>query len=109
MTQPTDRPGIDDLTSDGLDALYGERDLSRSLLAKVRETSAQLINREQLRADRAEATLAAVRKLHAPVNHRGRTICGHCSGYGGGSCDNGPQGHPCPTIAVLDQYGQTPA
>lgn len=49
-----------------------------------------------------------VRKLHAPVDYRGRPICGHCSGYGGGSCDSGPQDHPCPTVAVLDQQGQTP-
>lgn len=32
MTQPTDRPGIDDLTSDQLDRLYAERD---ALLAEL--------------------------------------------------------------------------
>ncbi|MFD3636334.1 hypothetical protein, partial [Streptomyces sp. NPDC058664] len=97
MTQPTDQPGIDQLTSDQLDQLYArlataEREADEAIAAAAHLT--RLIGK---RAAKAEATLAAVRKLHAPVNHRGRTICGHCSGYGGGSCDNGPQGHPCPT------------
>ncbi|MFD3634890.1 hypothetical protein, partial [Streptomyces sp. NPDC058664] len=107
MTQPTDRPGIDQLTSDQLDQLYAERDWwHQAYLASrdyedrrtaERDQFQRERNEQHARADKAEAALTAVRKLHAPVNHRGRTICGHCSGYGGGSCDNGPQGHPCPT------------
>lgn len=101
MTQPTDRPGINDLTSDQLDALYGERDLSRHLLAKVRETSAQLINREQLRADQAEATLAAVRAELTAIDRdvRGKSPVALA----------GIRHTSSRIRAVLDQHGQTPA
>lgn len=104
MTQPTDRPGIDQLTSDMLDQLYADLDWAREqTLAAQQEATAAAT-----RAERAEATLTAVRALHAPVQYSKQTICGHCSGYGGGSCDNSPEPHPCPTVAVLDQRGQTP-
>jgi hypothetical protein len=103
VTQPTDRPGIDHITSDGLDTLYAERDAAQAELAE----NTGVLQALRRHRDQAEATLTAVRELHAPVQYRQQTICGHCSGYGGGSCDNGTHLYPCDTVAVLDQHGQT--
>lgn len=111
MTQPTNRPGIDDLTSDQLDQLYVERDWwHQAYLASrdyedrrtaERDQFQRERNEQHARADKAEAALTAIRKLHErwdadPAN------CAHCvDGYGT------PIRYPCPTLAVLDQHGQT--
>lgn len=62
------------------------------------------------RADRADAAIERVRALHHPVPspYGDRTICADCSGYGGDSCDNTPQSHPCPTIRALDSQEPQP-
>lgn len=61
MTQPTDRPGIDQLTSDMLDQLYADLDWAREqTLAAQQETT-----EAATRAERAEATLTAVREVAA--------------------------------------------
>ncbi|MGW5852115.1 hypothetical protein ACWFQ8_29915 [Streptomyces sp. NPDC055254] len=54
QAQPA-RKLLDQMSDAELAALYGERDLAVSLLARVRETSAQLINNANARADKAEA------------------------------------------------------
>ncbi|MER6098385.1 hypothetical protein ABT154_21505 [Streptomyces sp. NPDC001728] len=102
MTQTPDRPGIDHLTSDGLDQLYGERDLTRHLLAKVRETSAELINREQLRAERAEATLTAVRAELGAIEQGHKHLDCECEAEASAAVI-------ARILTVLDQHGQTPA
>ena len=66
---------------------------------------AEKANEQRTRAEQAEAAIERVRALHSPVQYGKQAICGHCSGYGGGSCDSGPQPHPCPTIAALDATG----
>lgn len=49
-------------------------------------------------------TLGAVRQIHQPVEHCGKTICGHCSAWDGpetDSTDNAPVAYPCDTIKAL--------
>ena len=83
--------------------------------ARAEQAEAELaVSREVARSNRkhvqaivpeleqAEAAIARVRALHAPVQYGKWTICGHCSGYGGGSCDNGAEPHPCATLRALD-------
>ncbi|MFJ8301572.1 hypothetical protein ACIQ9R_37485 [Streptomyces sp. NPDC094447] len=87
MTATPDRPGIDQLTSDQLDRLYARLD----------------------KAERAEATLTAVRKLHRPANDWSWKTFG-CD-HGGAHtqlCSRCKTCYPCATVAVLDQHGQTP-
>ena len=80
--------------------------LATNVVATTLNSRGHWIDIEDCRAI-AEAVLKLsqqrVRDLHAPVDYRGRPICGHCSGHGGGSCDNGPQPYPCDTIAALDE------
>jgi hypothetical protein len=96
MTQPTDRPGINDLTSDQLDRLYArlsnaERELARLTDMAIRYSDRAIENGE--RAEKAEATLTAVRDVLA-----------HWDG------SDVAYGHfATRTRAVLDQHGQTPA
>ncbi|WP_435285255.1 hypothetical protein [Streptomyces bacillaris] len=52
--------------------------------------------------ERLSAAVDRVRNLHRPVEHRGRTICVECSGWGNGSTDSPPTVHPCRTINALD-------
>lgn len=47
--------------------------------------------------------IAQIRALHRPVRYGDLIICGHCSGYGDGSCDNPPEIYPCPTIKILEK------
>ena len=181
MTQPTDRPGIDELTSDRLDQLYDElwhlrlaqAGADLALQAACRKTDEQReradkaaaeVERMKLlvaassedgqavrmaaqyaeraiengeraekaeaerahavriarsaafdtakaltaqlladqRAEQAEATLTAVRKLHDRWECDAN-VCAVCvDGYGT------PVSYPCPTTLVLDQHGQTP-
>lgn len=162
MTQAPDRPGIDQITSDGLDQLYERLDAAereadeavaaaahlarlvgkrsekaernaekqsrraqgaetelRTLRCGLRANGADptqiqnlwaqihLRNRqwreEKQRAERAEATLNAVRALHDRWEHDAN-VCAVCvDGYGT------PVLYPCPTTRILDQHGQTPA
>ncbi|WP_282695470.1 hypothetical protein [Streptomyces sp. CC208A] len=90
-----------------LEAAMQRADQVEDLLRVAHETS----NRSEAeraravqRAERAEAALNAVRALHAPVQYGKWTICGHCSGYGDGSCDNGAEPHPCATLRALDTH-----
>ena len=80
--------------------------LATNVVATTLNSRGHWIDIEDCRAI-AEAVLKLshqrVRDLHAPVDYRGRPICGHCSGHGGGSCDNGPQPYPCDTITALDE------
>ncbi|WP_030319655.1 hypothetical protein [Streptomyces flavochromogenes] len=85
---------------DGIQQLHAE--LDRLTALAVRASDRAIENGQ--RADRAEAALDAVRALHASVQYGKWTICGHCSGYGGGSCDNGAEPHPCATIRALDAH-----
>lgn len=99
MTQPTDRPGIDHLTSDMLDQLYADLDWAREQTLAAQQEATEVVTR----AERAEATLNAVRKLHDRWECDAN-VCAVCvDGYGN------PVSYPCPTIAVLDQHGQTPS
>lgn len=48
--------------------------------------------------------LGAVGWIHRPVEHRGKTICGHCSAWDDDirdSADNAPVTYPCDTIKAL--------
>ena len=80
--------------------------LATNAVATTLNSRGHWIDIEDCRAI-AEAVLKLsqqrVRDLHAPVDYRGRPICGHCSGHGGGSCDNGPQPYPCATLDALDE------
>ncbi|WP_328941566.1 hypothetical protein OG259_07785 [Streptomyces sp. NBC_00250] len=99
MTQPTDRPGIDHITSDGLDQLYARLDQAELDAEQQERNYRALMNErtsyregwkyEQQRRAKAEATLTAIRD--ALMNQSYLT-----------SLDE--------TIrAVLDQHGQTTA
>jgi hypothetical protein len=78
----TDRIPLGDLTSSDLDQLYGERDLARHLLAKVRET------------------IKSVRELHQRWDADPGS-CAHCvDGHGT------PLPYPCATIRALDPQEQ---
>ena len=58
------------------------------------------------RARTAEASLERIRELHAPVEHRGRMICAHCSAYDATyeTTDNSPVLYSqCDTAAVLNR------
>ncbi|AZM91452.1 hypothetical protein [Streptomyces sp. W1SF4] len=60
-----------------------------------------------VRASQQARALDRIRALHAPVQHGRRIICGHCSGYGNGSCDNAAVPYPCPTIRAIDDPQET--
>lgn len=106
MTQPTDRPGINHLTSDGLDDLYREIDTLRAV-CEGNKRHVQIViadlDAALTRAERAEATIECVRALHARNAHTGD--CEHCSAR---DYPDYAVPHPCPTAAALDQHGQTP-
>jgi hypothetical protein len=61
-----------------------------------------------LRTDRdtKQARIEAAAQLHRHVEHRGQTICGHCSAWDepGGSTDNPPVLWPCDTVKALTGY-----
>lgn len=64
--------------------------------------------RERLlaRVDELLAVIDRLRRLHRPVDHRGRTICGACSDYdpSTGTTDSSPVPYNlCPTIAALHE------
>lgn len=113
MTQPTDRLGIDQLTSDMLDQLYDELwhlRLAQAGADLALQAACRMTEEQRVRADRAEAAITAVRKLHQPQpdgsgfpdSHQ----CTTCSQNGG----DGYQylvPYPCPTVAVLGQHDQT--
>ena len=66
MTQPTDRPGIEDLTSDRLDQLYDELwhlRLAQAGADLALQAACRMTDEQRARADRHEATLTAVRAL----------------------------------------------
>jgi hypothetical protein len=96
VTQPTDRPGINHLTSDQLDRLYGRLDY----LAGYAATLETYATEQRESAERAEATLAAVRALHERDPEA--DYCVVCSNHGDITW-------PCATVAVFYQHGQTPA
>lgn len=99
MTQPTDRPGIDDLTSDMLDRLYAERDHAVRIARSAAFDTAKALTAQMLaeqRADNAEATLTAVRKLATNM----RDWDGHEPAVDRWATD---------ILDALDQHGQTPA
>jgi hypothetical protein len=57
--------------------------------------------------DAKQARMEAAAQLHQHVEHRGQTICGHCSAWDGteyGSTDNSPVLWPCDTIKALTGY-----
>ncbi|WP_369778857.1 hypothetical protein [Streptomyces sp. R33] len=56
---------LDQMSDAELAHLYGERDLAVSLLARVRETSARLINEANARAEQAEAAIERVQETAA--------------------------------------------
>ncbi|MFB7592377.1 hypothetical protein [Streptomyces sp. NPDC056169] len=99
--QSTDRPGIDQLTSDQLDQLYAERDHAVRVARSAARDAAKALN-DQLaaeeRAERAEATLTAIRARHE--RNPEADYCALCSNHGDITW-------PCATMAVLDQHGQT--
>ncbi|MFD3333557.1 hypothetical protein ACFWV1_13055 [Streptomyces sp. NPDC058700] len=119
----TDRPGIDDLTSDMLDQLYGDLDWAREqTLAAQQEATASatrlerteaerdMLGREtdrlrkdwvemRTRAEKAEATLTAVREL---VTRANQAHAADDSDYGTGKYNLASR-----LLAVLDQHGQT--
>ena len=88
-------------TRDALRVTEGDRDAAEAELHRLREESPWLRATAEDLAE-ANAAIERVRALHRPVQYRGRPICVECSGYGGSTCDNGPQPHPCPTITALD-------
>ena len=101
----TTRPRVAQLTDDMLDQLYAERDQLAIRVWNAEDASTaweRKADEQQARAEQAEAAIARVRALHTPVQYGKWTICGHCSGYGGGSCDNGAEPHPCATLRALD-------
>ncbi|MFB7605242.1 hypothetical protein [Streptomyces gardneri] len=95
MTQPTDRPGIDHLTSDQLDALYREIDTLRAVCQSNKQAYVGAVKSAwaaEERAKQAEATLTAVREL--------ATQWAILRAHGSAATE---------LRAVLDQHGQTPA
>ncbi|MFF3730423.1 hypothetical protein ACFYXM_08920 [Streptomyces sp. NPDC002476] len=102
----SDRIRLNDLTDDALDALYDQADRYQTAWRSAEQdvtTAVRMSLDAQQRAEQVEAALARVRDLHAPVDHRGRTICADCSGYGLGSTDNVPVPYPCSTVRALDE------
>lgn len=114
MTQPTDRPGIDQLrnladrtergalTGDeatrlrtGLDQLYREIDTLRAQLASRTVLLEGHLTWQTQRAERAETTLTAVRELATNM----RDWDGDNPAIARWATD---------ILAVLDQHGQTP-
>lgn len=90
------RPGIDHITSDQLDQLYARGDTYRDAWHTARDRA----RKERRRAERAEATLTAVRALHERDPEA--DYCDVCSNHGDITW-------PCATIAALDQHDQTTA
>ncbi|TFI30174.1 hypothetical protein E4P36_05360 [Streptomyces sp. 4R-3d] len=80
-------------------------DFMRALLDDVLKYPGEPCDRDEqyARAEEAEAVVQRIRALHRPVEHNGRTICGECSGWDGGSTDNSPCGYgQCSTLRALD-------
>ncbi|MHA4774739.1 hypothetical protein L1085_009575 [Streptomyces sp. MSC1_001] len=102
MTQPTDRPGIDDLTSDMLDQLYDDRDryeAERDSIQRIHAALAEQARKHHARAEQAEATLDAVRDELAAIDRdvRGKSVVALA----------GIRHTSSRIRAVLDQHDQT--
>ncbi|MFD3568481.1 hypothetical protein [Streptomyces sp. NPDC058667] len=104
--QPTDRPGIDQLTSDQLDQLYAERDAAQADRDGWRErantyrdawqSAKDRARKQHVRAEKAEATLTAAKDVEQEWRE---TFLSH---------GNVPAAHALAMVrAVLDQHGQT--
>ncbi|MFB7832042.1 hypothetical protein [Streptomyces sp. NPDC056056] len=92
MTQPTDRPGIDQLTSDQLDQLYARLDKA--------ERAVNLLADSHRRAEQAEATLTAVRDELTAIEQTHDALDCECEA-------EASAGTIRRIRAVLDQHGQT--
>lgn len=88
--QPTDRPGINQLTSDMLDQLYDRLDAVQA-------------DRDGW-CDRALGYRLATKRVRA-LHSRWEYDANNCSVCV--DCYGAPLPYPCPTIAALDQDGQT--
>jgi hypothetical protein len=102
VTQPTDRPGIDDLTSDMLDQLYDDRDryeAERDSIQRIHAALAEQARKHHARAEQAEATLDAVRDELAAIDRdvRGKSVVALA----------GIRHTSSRIRAVLDQHDQT--
>lgn len=129
MTQPTDRPGIDELTSDRLDQLYDELwhlRLAQAGADLALQAACRMTDEQRERAEQAEADLARYDEVQGEMNENAINLtralaraevtltavrdlhernpeadyCAVCSNHGDITW-------PCATIAVLDQHGQT--
>jgi hypothetical protein len=104
---PASRHTVDSLTDDELQQLYDDLAWAREQTLAAQQEATEAVTRAEAaeqRAERAEAALNAVRALHASVQYGKQTICGRCSGYADGSCDNGSHLYPCATVQALDAH-----
>jgi hypothetical protein len=107
---------LDQMSDAELAHLYGERDLAVSLLARVRATSAQLINNANARADKAEQVarsaaqdaaraltgyLAAEQRAEQAEAAIARVRAAHLE-TADGRCSDCLVHWPCPDICRLD-------
>ncbi|MFF5784210.1 hypothetical protein ACFY8P_04475 [Streptomyces sp. NPDC012693] len=102
MTQPTDRPGIDHLTSDRLDQLYDELwhlRLDKAGADLALQAACRMTEEQRARADRHEATLERVTSLVRHYEQWGLTGWQPSSVY--------PSQVAREFRAVLDQHDQT--
>ena len=86
-----------------------ERRLSREYAAEVERLRAEVelgdravlaaVDQGIARAEKAEATIASVRALHAPYEYVSGIGCAECWDCGGDE----PVPHPCSTIRALDE------
>lgn len=134
MTQPTDRPDINHLTSDMLDQLYAERDRYRTAWTSARArtqahqegTLRHVADRDSWKSwtKKAESQLAALKRAHVALAEQAAkdqaTLTAVRKLHDRWECDanvcavcvdgyGNPVSYPCPTTRLLDQYGQTPS
>ncbi|MBX9425469.1 hypothetical protein [Streptomyces lateritius] len=97
MTQPTDRPGIDQLTSDMLDQLYDELwhlRLAQAGADLALQAACRMTEEQRARAEKAQAAITAVRdECMARLENR------HSHQFRRDQCEA--------ILAVLDQHDQT--
>ncbi|MFH8581696.1 hypothetical protein [Streptomyces zaomyceticus] len=133
MTQPTDRPGIEDLTSDRLDQLYDELwhlRLAQAGADLALQAACRMTDEQRARAEQAEADLARYDEVQGEMNENAINLTRALAraevtlAAVSAECDRiesavrstptatdltgGYLACLCHIRAVLDQHGQTP-